>query len=349
MASEVVGKFLMILVAIGLFASLFFLMIPNINTVFVSDSLASCVAYIHKDSIVIEHQGGNTLEIYEVTNNDEIAKSGTNFEIGDKISIPANLSNDNSLYLFDFPDGNKRMVAYFYFDGFGWNPQTPFTTIQEAIDNADPYDIITVPSGIYYECIIIWKPLTLVTEDAIIDGNNTCVPVTIEANNVVVDGFIIKNGYFNGINIHFANNFCIRNCQIESIFVYSVSLSNAHNGSIENCNINGSMNPLNILSSNDNLIDGNTICNSSNQGIIIWGNSCRNRVTSNSIFDNLGYGLNIQSGYDNIIVSNEFWNNGGDNAWDETMNEFNGNGFDDFISNPYAIEVGNSDSNAYKV
>ena len=76
--------------------------------------------------------------------------------------------------------------------------------IQDLINNASDGDTIYIPSGIYYENIIINKTISLVGEDkvtTIIDGgeNGTVIKIHL-AVKVNISGFTIRNGNF-GINI----------------------------------------------------------------------------------------------------------------------------------------------------
>ncbi|RLI45869.1 hypothetical protein DRO69_04350 [Candidatus Bathyarchaeota archaeon] len=71
-----------------------------------------------------------------------------------------------------------------------------YPTVQAAIDAAGPEDTIIVKKGIYYERLVIDKSVSLFGEDkmlTVIDGNGTGSVVTINANNVSLSGFTIKN------------------------------------------------------------------------------------------------------------------------------------------------------------
>lgn len=350
MASEVVGKFLMILITIALFATLYFLLIPQVQNAVVFDAHCSVYAYLKDESIVIEHAGGNPLEVFETTNNGEVVVTGTDFKIGDIIKFPVNTSNDNVVFLFDFPENNKRMVADFAFVGTGWiveEPPLPFTTIQEAIDNASVGDTISIPNGTYDECININKSVTLVSEDAngvVINGGD-CFAVRITSENVSIDDIeIVGNNV--GLWIE-SNNFTITNCEISSLLSYGVWLYSATNGTIDSCVISNSTNAMRLDNSNDNTIIDNIISNSNN-GIIFGANSCRNIIRQNNIFGNIIKGIDIQEGYDNNINHNEFVNIG-DNGYDVCGNTWDGNGWNDFVENPYIIQIGNQDNNGYLV
>ena len=73
-----------------------------------------------------------------------------------------------------------------------------YTNIWEAIDAANPGDTIEVQSGTYYESIIIDKRLTLRGIDTgkglpVIDGSAKRDTVTLNADRIVLENFIITN------------------------------------------------------------------------------------------------------------------------------------------------------------
>ena len=73
-----------------------------------------------------------------------------------------------------------------------------YSTIQEAVNNANEGDTIFVSSGIYYEHVMVNKTgLTVVGENmdvAIIDGEGEGVLVEICADDVEIRGFTLQNG-----------------------------------------------------------------------------------------------------------------------------------------------------------
>ena len=78
-----------------------------------------------------------------------------------------------------------------------------YSTIQEAVDAASPGDAILVSAGTYYEHLIIDKPLTLVGEESsipTIDGNGSDTCLTLTADNVNINRFIIQDGLL-GIDV----------------------------------------------------------------------------------------------------------------------------------------------------
>jgi parallel beta-helix repeat protein len=73
-----------------------------------------------------------------------------------------------------------------------------FSTIQEAINAANPGDTIRVYDGTYYENLILNKSVSIIgngSGNTIIDGGGSGDVINITAGHVTVDGFTFKNGY----------------------------------------------------------------------------------------------------------------------------------------------------------
>jgi len=93
-----------------------------------------------------------------------------------------------------------------------------YSNIQEAIDNAQPYDEIWIRPGTYYEIIDIDKPLTIRgdgTGEVIIDGLGGPQVIHAFAPNVNLINLTIINGE-NGIYLSDADNAYIELCKIEN-------------------------------------------------------------------------------------------------------------------------------------
>lgn len=88
--------------------------------------------------------------------------------------------------------------------------------IQGLIDNASDGDTIYIPSGIYYENIIINKSISLVGEGkntTIIDGNENGTVVFISADRVNISGFTIQYGKY-GIALYISCGSTVKNNSI---------------------------------------------------------------------------------------------------------------------------------------
>jgi len=93
-----------------------------------------------------------------------------------------------------------------------------FYSIQDAIDNASDGDTIIVHDGVYGP-IIVNKSITLKNGSLpVIDGHQSQPCITVSADNVVIDGFVLFNGTY-GVYMNDAGksyNLTIRNCVIKN-------------------------------------------------------------------------------------------------------------------------------------
>lgn len=159
-------------------------------------------------------------------------------------------------------------------------------TIQEAIDDADPYDIINIPSGIYNENIIINKSITLQGEDkntTIVDGGGIEI-FHITEDDVKIDGLTIQNGD-NGIEMISVEDVEITGCIIKDNPVNGIYMSDA----------------------NSCLISGNEITDN-DDGIHCYGQE--NTIEYNTIHENINNGTVLVAGAYNIINGNLINRNG---------------------------------------
>jgi parallel beta-helix repeat protein len=85
-----------------------------------------------------------------------------------------------------------------------------YSLMQQAIDRANPGDIIQVASGTYSESLRITKPLSLIGEGSnktIITGSGTVL--WVNADNVEIRGFTVRNGTY-GIFLWFSSGALLR-------------------------------------------------------------------------------------------------------------------------------------------
>ncbi len=241
-----------------------------------------------------------------------------------------------------------------------------YTYIQDAIDDANTGDTVFVYSGTYYEHLVIDKTINLIGEDkneTIIDGSDTGNVVYIDANNVSINNFLIRNSGTDydecGIQIGYGNNLEIKNNVITDTYAairgfpkFSMFADNevsrfdeygfwfiyAENNSIINNEINNGegdgYNIFLIYSSDNNSVVGNIL--SDNPGG--WGvkitSSSGNIVINNTIVNNYG-GVYIKGSPENHVYHNYFVNNN-QNACDNCCSTWDngypsgGNYWDDY-------------------
>lgn len=177
-----------------------------------------------------------------------------------------------------------------------------YTSIQEAIDAADPGDTILVYSGYYQENVRVYKQLTLkgIEEDEeglpIVDASeNHGSAVHITADGCTISGFKVING---------------------GEFDDGILLTRSDGSTISNNIINGNEGGIVLYCSNNNNISGNVISN--NDWGIYVDRSDNNVISANDINANIEYGLFLTEGYTfpfqdtarhNIIKHNNFIDN----------------------------------------
>jgi parallel beta-helix repeat protein len=155
--------------------------------------------------------------------------------------------------------------------------------IQGLIDNATDGDTIYIPSGTYYENIVIDKSINLVGEDqntTIIDGSGIGDVVYVSANWVNISGFTIRNGgdvwedagidiYSNHItlmdNIIVNNRGGINNRYDNNTISYNI-ISNNHYG-------------IDLYGSSSNISDNSFFFD----GLYIYYGAHQNHVTNNIV------------------------------------------------------------------
>jgi parallel beta-helix repeat protein len=169
------------------------------------------------------------------------------------------------LLLTSFPTGSKELPKA---GSAVWHVPGDFSTIQEAINASDPYDIIHVAAGTYYEHLKIeTHNLTIIGENpnnTVVDGNGTGSVIFLTAFNVTITGFTLQNGNY-GINMNTANNCTISNNRLTS---------NEFDG-------------LRLWGSSNNTISHNTMDSNSDHGLKLESLPPHTRARTNTIVGNL--------------------------------------------------------------
>jgi len=110
--------------------------------------------------------------------------------------------------------------------------ESPYRTIQKAIDMAQDWDTIIVAPGTYTESITIDKRNITITGDSsdttIIEAGGVATTCTITADDVELIGFTIRNGIDNGILIVNSSGVSIINCTFPENS-YDINLMNSKN------------------------------------------------------------------------------------------------------------------------
>lgn len=242
-----------------------------------------------------------------------------------------------------------------------FNPSTPgyeetrWTSIQQAIDRANPEDIIYVFNGTYYENIIVYESRNIIGEhwkNTIINGQGNDNVVSIYTDSCLLTQFTIEhcgNKPFDaGLSIiptrslkpgeiiitgnHITNN---KNCGIylsnptqrftPTISIIENSITNNNYGIYQTFNVQ----ETNLIA---NYIDSN------NYGIYIQESQLQN-ISRNTIENNY-IGLFMNKVQDIEIFRNNFWNNNKDSQFSETTNtNFKNNYWDQWIGHTINLPI----------
>lgn len=186
------------------------------------------------------------------------------------------------------------------------------TSIQDAVNAANCGDIILVQSGIYYENILINKPLTLKTADSdsfdvIIQPENFSNHIFhITSSNTSIIGFKLTgkedNRSLSGIYLDSADYCLIQNNTISNV-EDGILLSSSHKNEIEgNFLFSNTLHGTNISNSNSNTLSENKLFNN-RYGIIVQS-STHNTISNNNASANENYGIALLNANDNAVKEN---------------------------------------------
>ena len=188
-----------------------------------------------------------------------------------------------------------------------------YPTIQQAVDHANLGDTILVQNGTYYEHILINKSLSLIGEDrdlTVVDGNGTGNVISINASNVIVEGFTVmrsgKNAEDSGIHVEHSGSVIIANNSIRDSTNGISSILSNNNTISGNVFVANTFYAVYLSSSGGNIVSDNVI--SDNYVGVFLFSSTANVVTRNTASDN-DYGIFLYSSIDNMISGNNISSN----------------------------------------
>jgi len=202
-----------------------------------------------------------------------------------------------------------------------------YTSIQEAIDNANPSDTIEVYSGHYYE-----HNITITKQEIALQGisselgtgNDSGKPwihgqglwdvVVVRADNVTISGFAIENSgtsyALDVINVLLCDNCVITDNDISNYTMEGINCGFSNNNQIRGNNITRSAwrHGVLLFESSDNTVADNVITDMQDEGISIWA-SHHNTITGNKISGCKRFGIDTPGGCYNVIMQNTFEGN----------------------------------------
>jgi parallel beta-helix repeat protein len=196
-----------------------------------------------------------------------------------------------------------------------------YATIQEAVNHASDGDTVFVKSGTYRENgIAVDKSISLIGQDretTIIDAGSIAHVLVINADNVVVEGFIVRNGFYAcwvfGSNCWISDNNFINDDSGAEIRGRNDTFTN-------NVCIGSTGAAITIFVNDSNTVTSNIVKNGKFVGIYIFEGS-NNTIMKNEITDNLDMGIIIDVLSSNNVVSqnnisrngltpSQLWNSG---------------------------------------
>lgn len=223
-----------------------------------------------------------------------------------------------------------------------------FSSIQEAVDNAAPGDIIEIEAGSYEPFTVATsgtdgQPITIRSvsgaEDVVIDGTGTSVRALIEIvgqSHISVSGFNLQNAPQHGIYVE-GSDAISEGITIEGNLVAGTGSSGIHvngvntsglaavdtfylkdvailNNEVTRTNTANGVNEAITLGAGVQgfVIDGNHVHNTQQYGIDVKAGAKDGRVSNNSIHDIEHYGIYIDAGsrtIENVIVEDNFVEN----------------------------------------
>jgi len=189
-----------------------------------------------------------------------------------------------------------------------------YSTIQEAINAANPGDTIFVKSGLYYEHIVVNKTVQLVGENpstTIIDGNLTSTVVRVTSSNVNITRFTIqRSGNVQmpaldaGICLNGTAGCTISDNRVIYNDFFAISLLYSQQNTITYNNMSSvGWGGIHLMSSSRNVVSGNLI-DSKYGGINGHVSSNYNNITENVISNCTHGGFWHASTYNNVLRNN---------------------------------------------
>ncbi|OWY20763.1 nitrous oxide reductase family maturation protein NosD [Sphingobacteriales bacterium UPWRP_1] len=201
-------------------------------------------------------------------------------------------------------------------------PNCNTTSVAQAINIAQPCDTVLVQAGTYHEpTLLIDKPLFLIGRNfPILDGQEKVEIISVQASQVVIDGFQIINAAFSssrelaGINVMNAGYIQISNNRLNNT-CFGIYLANVNNSAILNNTLQAQAtielsagNGIHAWKCNNLLINGNTV--TGHRDGIYFEFVTYSSIINNHSHKNLRYGLHFMFSNNDRYQNNIFENNG---------------------------------------
>ena len=182
-----------------------------------------------------------------------------------------------------------------------------YPTIQEAINNANDGDTISVKNGVYVENPRINKTINLKGENKDTTIIDVTAGIKIQKDQVTITGFTIYDGH-DAISLA-ANNCTISNNKIKQATHGIVIFGNNNHIDGNTFESIGLSSAIQLNYANNNTIKNNII-ESYVEGIQIWQDSTNNTITENTITNCQDTAVNFQYSNNNQLIENNITNCG---------------------------------------
>lgn len=216
-----------------------------------------------------------------------------------ELTVYGKVCNWSAVDMVDIDCGTcpeKVPVEYVAIEGAVIVVPDDFSTIQAAIDAADPGDTIEVHSGTYYENVEVDKQLTLRGVDTgagmpVVDAGGKGSAIELSEDGIWLEGFVATNSELKSIRA-------------------GIDVNSDNNTIIGNDASNNGGNGIFLWRSSNNTISRNIASNNENEGIKLLSNCNNNLISDNDVNNNGGDGLNLYESSNNSISGNNARNNG---------------------------------------
>lgn len=200
-------------------------------------------------------------------------------------------------------------------------PGQPVKTLRQAVSLAKDKDTIKLSPGIYKEGnIIITKSITLLGNNAILDGNNEYEILTVSGKNITLAGLQFQNSGYSSMNdyaalkvIDAANVMITGNRFLNSYF--AVHLNNSTHCTVRNNHITGTPkteqstgNGIHLWKCSYALVENNFI--TGHRDGIYFEFVTHSTIQNNISRQNIRYGLHFMYSNDDVYLRNTFHDNG---------------------------------------
>jgi parallel beta-helix repeat protein len=197
-----------------------------------------------------------------------------------------------------------------------------YTSIQSAVDFANPGDVIVVQNGTYHERVNITKSIVLRGEGdgdglPVIDAEFNGSAMTFSADGITLENINVTNSFWrtfrdwSGIRV-ISNNNTILNVIAHKNEVGILLIDSSNNTITGNKASENYGNGLSLMNSENNRIIENSATLSKYIDGISLVNSRNNTIAGNKVIENYGNGITLKNSSNNTILENAATLNGKD-------------------------------------